>query len=232
MATTTPVGEAHEAEAWTEGAEIYRSVSTLAVTSLVLGILSQLAWIFPALTVIAAATVLVSWAARRRIRKYPNELTGGKLATIGLVGGIVALLGAPTFAVVYGNLQVPEGYEPVTFAELRPNPDEEAEGQIVSQRARELEHKQVFIRGYVHPAVGMLNDIRQFVLVPDIKTCCFGGQPNIYDMVEVTVIKGKGVSYGYRRRGIGGEFLLRDEPRSGPGGIQTGYFELRADHVQ
>ncbi len=230
--TMTEATEYPVDEEWGDESEIYRSVSTMAVFACILGIITQLAWVWPGLTVVAAVTVILGWLARRRIRRYPNELTGSRLALVGLLGGTIALVGAPTFAVVYGNLQVPEGYEMVTFGELRPSPEELGQGEKVSATAKELEGKKVFIRGYVHPAVSGFRDIRSFVLVPDIKTCCFGGQPNVYDMVEVEVVEGTGVSYGLRRRGIGGIFRVRPQRRKGPGGIDTGYFELKADHVQ
>lgn len=219
-------------EQWADKTEIYRSVSRLAVASLVVALFSQLAWIFPALALIGAAAVVMGWIARKKIRRFSNELTGSMMANFGLLFGLIAFIGGPSMHWYILAMEVPEGYLPISFHELRPNEVEKSQKMPVPLAAKEYDGKTIFVRGYVHPGVASLDDIKQFVLVPDMKTCCFGGQPKLTDMIEITVVKGQGVEYSYRRRGIGGVFRLRPRATKGPGGINSGYYVLDADHVQ
>ena len=50
----------------------------------------------------------------------------------------------------------------------------------------ELNGKKIFMKGYVYPD-GQRTNIKRFVLVADLGTCCFGGQPKLTHMVEVTL---------------------------------------------
>ncbi len=223
-----PIADEPEVES-----HIYRSVSRLAVVAFVLALFSQLAWLWPAMILGAAVTVVLAWLARRKIRRYRNELTGSWLATTGLALGLFALVGGSLFAYFYASLPVPEGYEPVSFYDLKPTPQDAAKRLPISSFAKELEGKKVFIKGYVHPGVPSMTGNKSFVLVSDMKTCCFGGQPQKpWHMVEVSVQQGPGIDYSYRRRGIGGVFRIRARPGKGPGGIETGYYLLEADHIQ
>ena len=141
-------------------------------------------------------------------------------------------IGAPLYHWTHPAFVVPAGYVRIDFEQLQPGDREQALGIPVPEAIRKLDGKQVFITGYVHPGVQSLRDIKTFVLVRDMKTCCFGGQPKLTDMVEVTIVSDDVIAYSYRRRGVGGVFHVRPRPRAGPGGIQVGYYQLDADHVQ
>ena len=67
----------------------------------------------------------------------------------------------------------------------------------------ELDGKQIFVKGYVHPGVSSVSKLKKFVLVPDMGTCCFGGDPAPTDMIEVTLEDPLTVDFALRRRGFG-----------------------------
>ena len=47
----------------------------------------------------------------------------------------------------------------------------------IAPKAIELTGKPIFIKGYMHPGVASMGKVNHFILVPDMGTCCFGGQP-------------------------------------------------------
>jgi hypothetical protein len=72
--------------------------------------------------------------------------------------------------------------------------------------------------------------LKKFVLVPDMKTCCFGGQPKLTDMIEVTLKDPLRVDFSYKRRGIGGVLKVHKSMQSRQ--QLTGVvYELQADYL-
>jgi hypothetical protein len=68
--------------------------------------------------------------------------------------------------------------------------------------------------------------------VPDMGTCCFGGQPKPTDMIEVYVPEGKPrVAYAPRRIKLAGTFMLADRPTQSLG-LKGVWYHLRADLVK
>ena len=96
--------------------------------------------------------------------------------------------------------------------------------------AMELNGQQVFVKGYVYPD-GQRYNIKRFVLVADLGTCCFGGQPKLTHMIEVTLRDPHRVEYSYHKLGLGGVLHVdtRLKPLTGLGGV---YFQLDADYVR
>ena len=95
-----------------------------------------------------------------------------------------------------------------------------------------LQGKKVFVKGYVHPGVASMGKVKHFVLVPDMGTCCFGGQPKRNtDMIEVVVGTGEGIRYSTRLRKIAGTFLV-DRPRESVGGLHSVMYAMEAERAQ
>jgi len=88
----------------------------------------------------------------------------------------------------------------------------------------------VFIKGYVYPD-GQQYNIKRFILIPDMGTCCFGGQPKLTDMVEVTLRDPLRTVFERRKRRLAGTLSvdLRLKPVSGLGGV---YYRLDAEYVR
>ena len=64
-----------------------------------------------------------------------------------------------------------------------------------------------------------------------MKTCCFGGQPALTDMIEVTLQDPLRVDFSYGRRKLGG--ILKVSPnKKGVAGLDGVYYQLDADYVR
>jgi len=59
---------------------------------------------------------------------------------------------------------------------------------------RALDGKEIIIRGFMRPQFSETG-LTDFLLVPDIKYCCFGPSPAIYDLVEVHLAEGTTSNY-------------------------------------
>lgn len=165
------------------------------------------------------------------IRRYPAEYTGKTLGRLGLALGLVQLVvGAALASYTYAT-EVPEGYERVGFWELRPDPEQPLPLPI-SQRAVELNEKPIFIKGYIHPGVASMGRVDHFILVPDMGTCCFGGQPKAWDMVEIRIKdKSDRVAYSTKRIKLAGSFVV--QPTQGQSlGLSDVWYHMQVDHVR
>jgi hypothetical protein len=166
----------------------------------------------------------------RTVRRYPTEYTGGKLAKTGLLGGLVLLIAGSASAAFTYSTEVPEGYNRVGFWELQPDPEEP--GLPISPKAFEIHTQPIFIKGYMHPGVASSGKVNHFILVPDMGTCCFGGQPKPTDMIEVFIPDGKErVAYSTRRIKLAGKFFLDDHPTQSLG-LQNVWYHLQVDQVK
>jgi hypothetical protein len=208
----------------------YRAVSKAAVLSLGLMFLSLLAIVFPMLLILPAVGLVLGLLARRNLRRYPRELTGRGIAWLGTVGCGMLLVGGSVFHLAVYLTEVPEGYARITFEGLQVSDQDLAAG---AKLPIELNGKRIFVKGYVHPGVSSMGSIRRFVLVPDMGTCCFGGQPALTDMIEVRIVgDAEGVRYSTRKRRLAGTFRVRTQLRKVAGGLTGGYYELEADYVK
>jgi len=207
----------------------YQSVSRYAIFSLVMGIMSLLGLLIPALTVfglIAAALGLMGLAS---IRRYPTELTGKAISVIGMSVGILLFCSGISLHTYIYLTEVPEGYTRISYVDLQP---ERGSRLPVSKRALELNGKKVFIKGYVHPGVDGQGFIENFVLVRDMGICCFGGQPELTDMIEVTLTGKDRIKYNTRRRKLAGTLKVASSQRKAPGGLDGGYYKLDAEYLK
>lgn len=180
--------------------------------------------------IFAAAALVLGFSGWRTVRRYPNEYTGLRLAKTGLIGGLVLCLAGTAAAAITYTTEVPEGYSRVGFWELQPDPDEPE--LPISPKALEISGKPIFIKGYMHPGVSSMGKVDHFILVPDMGTCCFGGQPKPTDMIEIYIPDGKSrVAYSPRRLKLAGTFLLADRPTQSLG-LNGVWYHLKADQVK
>jgi hypothetical protein len=208
----------------------YRVLSRGAIVALLLTLLSiPLVFLSPVMLVFPLAGALFGLFSLGSIRRYPSELTGKTMALVGLVGSALLFFGGSVGHAAIYLTEVPEGYERISFKVLQP-----AAGMpedAVPPSAFELNGKQIFVKGYVHPSVGGLGPVRQFVMVPDLGTCCFGGQPALTDMIEVTVPENQRIKYSTRKRKIAGTLKV-DYHLKRVDGLTGVFYQLRADHVR
>jgi uncharacterized protein DUF4190/uncharacterized protein DUF3299 len=193
----------------TEEAELahYRSVSRAAVISLVLGVISVLALASWALLIVPLVGLVLGVVGLSTIRRYPAEYTGVKLAVTGIALSSVLLVAGVSWHTYDYLTEVPEGYVRTGFWELQPDPDYPE--LPVSKKAMELSGQKIFIKGYVHPGVASMGKVDRFILVPDMGTCCFGGDPKATDMIEVHVPDpAKRLGYSRTRVKLAGTFAV------------------------
>jgi hypothetical protein len=208
----------------------YRSVSKAAVMSVLAVVFSLLGLLFPVLLAGTLVAIFAGVVAMRNLRRYPNELTGRKAALAGIVGGGLLLIGGiATHAYIYVT-EVPEGYERITFEDLQF--PEDAVASSLPPLPKQLDGKRVFVKGYIHPGVADMGEIRKFILVPDMGTCCFGGQPALTDMVEVTITGPNGLRYAQIKRKLAGTFHVSYRLKKVAGGLNGGYYALDADYAR
>jgi hypothetical protein len=208
--------------------EDYRSLSSLAVVALIVGIISFLAFLTPILLIIPLLGAVLGVLAIVKTRRESEYYTGTTLAVVGLVLSVVFVTTAGAMHSILGVLEVPEGYEEISFWDLQP--DESHPELPVPPSALKLDGKKVFVKGYVYPGTKQ-RDLKSFVLVPDMKSCCFGGQPKLTDMIEVTLEDPLRANFAYRRRGLGG--VLRVHPQLKPSAELTGvHYALEADYLK
>jgi len=165
----------------------YRTLSFSAVVTFVFGLIAipngLLASLNPYLLVLPFIGTMIGTMSVLKLKNRQQEFTGFNLARIGLALSTVLLLAGMANAIYEYMTEVPDGYERVTFSRLQPDPKYPHEPFAPGDA--DLIGKQVFVKGYVYPD-DQLGEIKRFILVPDIRACCFGGKPKLTDMMQVT----------------------------------------------
>ncbi len=217
-----------------EGFAAYRALSKGAVLATILGLASLLPlalWmtgtVAPVLLVLPFGGLISGLIGLRHLRMYPNELSGKPLAWFGLVvSAILFVVGSTVQSYVYAT-EVPEGYQRIAFETLKAGsrqPDAPPEEAIA------LDGEQVFIKGYIYPGQQRYG-LKQFVLVPDLGTCCFGGSPKLTHMIEVTLKGDQTVDYSMTKRKLAGTLRVNPslQPVDGRPGVD---YQLFAETAQ
>ena len=203
----------------------YRALSIAAVITLVTSMISLAALLTPWLIVIPLAGILLGLVTTLRIKARPDELTGGPMAVAGSAAcALIFVLAISWHTFIYVT-EVPDNYERISFYNLQAE-DDYSELPIPPS-ALDLDGKRIFIKGYLYPD-GQRHAIKKFVLVRDLGTCCFGGQPELTHMIEVTLREPLQVDFNFRVHKLGGIFTVDTQlkPVSGVNGV---YYQLEAD---
>lgn len=209
-------------------AEQYRVISSLAVVSFVVGLLSALILFDWMLGIIPMIGIVCGALALLRIRARPEELTGEGVALVGtLLSTVFLTVGWTWFAYDYMTEVPSDKYMRISYAQLQP--PESSPNQIPPDSAKELDGKEVFIKGYVYPT-GRRNGLQQFVLCRDNGTCCFGGQPKLTDMIEVTLRPPLKLDYSPRLHKLAGVFHVQTAQSAD--GLGSVLYQLEADYLK
>jgi hypothetical protein len=217
----------------TEPADLthYRAISRAALVSLVLGLVSFVALVFSSLLVLPLVGLVLGFVGLSTIRRYPEEYTGTRLAIAGITLCSLLFVGGASWHTYDYLTEVPEGYVRTGFWELQPDPDYPE--LPVSPKSLELSGKPVFIKGYIHPGVASLGKVDRFILVPDMGTCCFGGDPKATDMIEVYVPDpAERIGYSRTRVKLAGEFGVTQVPSKSLGMKNGVWYHLNVDQVR
>lgn len=210
---------------FSSGEEVYRSVSRAAIASLLLGIFGFAA--FPLLFVLILPLLGLVFAviAFSGFRRFPAELQGKPMAVAGAVICSGILVAAPLYHTYIYMTEVPEGYTRVDFAALM---SPKGRQDVPTEFAVTIDGEQIFIKGYIHPSSMDTVKSKRFVLVPDLGTCCFGGQPPLTHMIEVSLLGDQYATKNYRKQRLAGTMRVfaSKKPVDGLDGV---YYQLRAD---
>ena len=207
----------------------YRTISKAAVASLAFAVLGLGAFVFQAFVLLPVLAIGFGFVALMEIRKYPEEITGGLAAKIGLGLGLLIAIGSIALHTYVHFTEVPEGYTRMAFSDLRPNLRTPLP---FSEKSKELDGKKVFLKGYVRPSDQMTN-LKSFILVGDFGDCCFGGNPKITEVVAVDITTDDLIDHSYFLRKIGGTFHLDSRSRRiNEDGIPTVFYSIEADYIR
>jgi len=125
--------------------------------------------------------------------------------------------------------EVPEGYTRVQFYELQQDASQAVD--MPTQRAVEIDGDAVFLKGYIHPSSGS-GMLKKFILVPDLGTCCFGGQPKSSDMIEVSLLDGQATKAGLTKKKLAGEFTVNKVSRKVTDFDNNVFYRMKVDIIQ
>jgi len=206
----------------------YRAMSSSAVASIVFAVIGMLGGIFfwPLLAMCLVG-VLVGAVGYRKIKRFPEEFDGKSVAFAGIVLNLlIVAAGAGIHTYIYLT-EVPEGYTRVHFYELQQN----GEMDQPTAKAFEIDGEAVFLKGYIHPSSGS-GLLKRFILVPDLGTCCFGGQPKSSDMIEVTLIGGDTTKAGLTKKKLAGTFVLNQAPQQVTDFDNAVFYRMQVDIVR
>lgn len=209
---------------FSEGPEVYQSVSRAAITSVLLGVVGLTSFWLSFMLLLPVLGLLFGIIALRSFRLFPDELVGRPLAYVGAALSGILLVAAPAYHTVIYMTEVPDGYTRADFAQMRSS-DENGGPPMY---AIDLNGKKVFIKGYIHPTSMDTLKSKRFVLVPDLGTCCFGGQPPLTHMIEVSLQGDQYATKSYRQQRLAGKLSVNPQlkPVDGLTGV---YYQLRAD---
>ena len=124
--------------------------------------------------------------------------------------------------------EVPDGYTRVQFYELQAD---DSGTDRPTEEAIKAHGEDVFLKGYIHPSSGS-GLLKHFVLVPDLGTCCFGGQPESTDMVEVTLMGGQSTKANLRKKKLAGRFMVNQAPAQVTDFDKAIFYRMRVDQVK
>jgi len=180
---------------------------------------------------IGVAGALTGMISLRQISRAEGELGGRMLAKIGFLLSLLFLVsGSALHAYTYVT-ELPEGHERVAFRWLSSQPIAKSkEGELqFSPEVAALDGKPIFIKGYMYPTQTRVN-LHEFVLVKDNKDCCFGGNPNLTDMIVVKLKDGMRVNHKDAVLvSVAGTFHARGLVQSG---VLAGVYTIEGTHFQ
>lgn len=207
----------------------YRSVSTLAVLGLLLGVFSVVT-VFTAGTSFESTILLapipivglfVSLLALKNIAGAPDLYTGKPLALAGAVLSAFFLVGGMGYAGYVYATEVPGGYERTSFIAMKPTDSDKVNGVFIPDEIKEYiqNGEPIFIKGYIRPdSIKFKKNLNNFLLVRDNQQCCFGDLSKVQFFDQIQVQLGPGMTTDYYT----GIFRLGGVLKIGPGDPSIG----------
>lgn len=190
----------------------YRPVSSLAVCSLVLGLLSLVGIFLWIMLPVGLLAIALGAIAILSIRRWKGEYTGTWVAITGIFFGSVTLMAGTVVQINAFQHEVPEGFTRISFVK-----DISAKDFVTNHRGTKvhpdveaLVGKKVFFKGFVFPT-DQYEGLTSFLLLKDSEECCFGGQPKLQDKVGCIMQAGKTTNYISGRASVAGTFRINQK---------------------
>jgi len=213
-----------------EGYEHYRAMSGSAVVSVILGVVSLVAllpdfWLVKAIPVFG---IIAGLGALRRISLQPDELSGRKVALVGVVMSAVMLVTGTAWSAYDYVTEIPDPkYQRIDYSMLK-DPDPSRKNTI-PPAALALEGKEVFLKGYMFPTQHQTG-ITKFILCRDNGDCCFGKEPPKSDMVLVDLKQPLTTNFSTGVRRVAGTFRITGT-HLGDANLDV-FYRLEADYIK
>jgi hypothetical protein len=218
----------------------YKALHTGALIALALGLLSVCVVIvannsFNACLMVLPIPLVGAFFGLRaisKIRRNPDLYTGLPLAKLGLFLSLIFMVGGVAFGGYKYVTEVPDGYDRISFNEMKPDELQARGGIAVPPEIMALNGKKVFIKGYVRPGSSPVRtNIDRFLLVRDNNQCCFGDLSKVkyYDQMVVQITKGRRVDDNLNILSMGG--ILEVHPENLGAGPDATVFTLKADYA-
>ncbi len=208
----------------------YRPTPPSAMVAMITGLLSLVALLTPLALPVTLIGVAFALLALRTIRAANGELSGKAIAQIGLVLCAVSLIGGTSWHSYAYATEVPEGYKRISFVrDIAKKGFVHRDGvDSYHDDVKALDGQKVFIKGYMYPD-GRIEGIRNFIFCKDSGDCCFGGSPELTDMMEVVVAENaQPATFTTGLVSVAGTLKLRDLRRAGD---LNPTYEIVADQV-
>lgn len=190
----------------------YRPVSTLAVSSLVLGLLSLIGIVLWIVLPVAILALALGFLGLMSIRRWQGEYTGKGVALAGIFFSSISLAGGTYVQVNAYRHEVPAGFQRISFVrDISAKPFVTGRrGSKVNPDVEGLIGKKIFFKGFVYPT-DQQTGLTSFLILKDSDQCCFGGKPKLTDMVGCVMHGGKTCDYLNGRVSVAGTFKLNPE---------------------
>ncbi len=224
----------------------YRPLSTAALASVLLGVLSAVTFLAGNVSLqhclmlcpIPAVGLVCGLVALKKFREMPGQLSGLNAAVAGTVMSTLGLVGGLGYAGYVHATEVPPGYQRLSFYDMRPDEVEKKGGESVPRDVREMDEQSVFIKGYMRPGTHVSkggtpvrHNVSQFLLVRDSNECCFGDISTVkyYDKMLVQLTNNLKTDYSSGMFRVAGK--LRLIPAAPHQGRPEPAFLLEADYI-
>jgi hypothetical protein len=219
----------------------YRPMHSGAIASLVFGLLSVLVALagrdtFESavlMTPLPLIGLALGYFAVRRISATPDMYKGLAAARAGIALSLFFLVAGIGYAGYVSVTEVPEGYAPMSFADLKPDEVDLRGNHIVPPDVAKLDGQKVFIKGYFRPdSAKFTKNVKQFLLVRDNNQCCFGDMSTVqfFDQMSVAMSGDLAVDYKPGLYRMGGKLHIK--PENAVNGSQLPVYVLEADHAE
>ncbi len=204
----------------------YVPMPVVAPVSAVLGLCALLAYFGLFGIILAVIGTVVSLVACWKIGRSKGAFAGMKFAIIGLLLCSTSAIGGSARQFYLYEHEVPEGYERVSFSrDISQKGFVTEEGiQDVHPDVMALMGKPIFLKGFMYPTQQQF-DITEFLMLKDSGQCCFGGQPDLQDMINVLIPEG--IEYSPHRVAVAGKLKINPNYQ---GGNLEALFVFEADH--